>query len=237
MGDLKWPKRIVIVRHGYSQMNEAHDIANLLSEDKQPVDLLGNTRDMDVPLTKEGHRQASETGKLLAKEHAFDIAFSSPYKRCVDTLRYILAQFNDPVRVFMDSRLRERETGWMYGMTAGVIKAKFPDEAGRRNRDGRYWYRPPGGENFPAVEQRVHSFLDKLHRDHAGQNVLVATHGITYLLFRALFEHLGEKELMQIDTENPVPNCGMQVYEIDTSKYPEGRMKLKEYNNTAYSKK
>jgi len=218
-------------------MNEAHDIANLLSAEKQPVELLENTRDMDVPLTEEGESQATETGKFLAKEEVFDATFSSPYRRCIDTARHIMAKFDHPVRLFIDNRLRERETGWMYGMTASAIKARFPDEADRRKRDGRYWYRPPGGENFPDVEQRVHSFLDKLHRDHKGQNVLIATHGITYLIFRALFEHLGETELMQIDRENPVPNCGIQIYTIDTSKYPEGRLKLAEYNRIAYTKK
>jgi len=216
-------------------MNEAHDIANLLSAEKQPVELLENARDMDVPLTKEGKRQATETGKVLAKGDAFDIIFSSPYRRCIDTAGHITAQFSHQVRLFTDNRLRERESGWMYGMTANAIKARFPDEAARRKRDGRYWYRPPGGENFPDVEQRVHSFLDKLHRDHAGQNVLVSTHGITYLTFRALFEHLGEKKLMRLDQKNPVPNCGLQIYKINTSKHPEGRMKLVAYNQIAYS--
>lgn len=234
MSELKWPGRLVVVRHGYSILNEAHDIANLLLDGREPLEMVHGMRDMDVPLTPKGERQAEQTGEFLATQGNFDAALSSPYKRCVETTRHIMGKLGHNPRLYTDNRLREREAGWMYGMTSKAVKERFPDEAERRKRDGRYWYRPPGGENFPDVEQRIHQFLDKLHRDHAGQQVLVVTHAVPYVWFRALFEHLSESEFLNVDEKNPVPNCGVAIYDINTSENPEGRMRLSRYNHVAY---
>ena len=234
MGVVKWPKRLVTVRHGYSLMNEAHDIANLVGDERQPLDILENMRDMDIPLADEGHPQAVATGKYFAPQEKFDIAFCSPYVRCEQTATHIIDNIGYPLRLLKDNRLRERESGWTYGITLEAIKSRFPGELARRRMDGKYWYRPPGGENWPDVEERVHSFLDKMNRDHAGQNVLVVTHGITFVCFRTLFEHLDEQQVLEVDRTSNVKNCGIAVYELDTSKHPEGRMKLVEYNKTVY---
>jgi broad specificity phosphatase PhoE len=215
-------------------MNEAHDIANLLGDPRQPLDILEGMRDVDVPLTEEGKSQATQTGMHLAGQEHFDIVLSSPYVRCVETAALVIAQFNYSVRHFKDNRLRERESGWTYGMTTDAIKKRYPGEFKRRERDGKYWYRPPGGENWPDVEMRIHSFQDKLHRDYADQHVLVVTHAIPFLIFRALFEHLDEKQVLEIDHKSPVPNCGIETFDIDTSKHPEGRLKLGEYARAVY---
>ncbi len=89
----------------------------------------------------------------------------------------------------------------------------------------------PGGENYPDVEQRIHMFLDKLVRDYAGKNVLVITHQVPCLLFTALFEHLGEREVLDL---GDFANCGIEEFVLDTSKKPEGRLVLKDFNRVAY---
>jgi broad specificity phosphatase PhoE len=75
--------------------------------------------------------------------------------------------------------------------------------------------------------------LDKLVRDYSGKNVLVVTHQVPYLMFRALFEHLDEAGVLAL---GDVPNCGIQEYHVDTSKKPEGKMKLEKYNFVAGKK-
>lgn len=76
--------------------------------------------------------------------------------------------------------------------------------------------------------------MEKISREYATKSVLVVTHQVPYKLFRALFEHLGEEEVLALE---PVKNCGMQIYEIQVSdKYPFGRMQLKAFNVVAYSR-
>ena len=44
----------------------------------------GDVRDMDVPLTPDGERQAVATGEGLVVEHKFDRVFVSPFKRTIE---------------------------------------------------------------------------------------------------------------------------------------------------------
>ena len=226
---LKWPKRLVIVRHGQSELNVAKD---LLDEGlPETLTLLAGKRDVDVDLTQTGIWQAEQTGVFLANKEPFDICFSSPYRRAIRTAHIITSQFGYKIQLFKDNRIREKEFGTLHGLTTDDIERQFPHEYTARKREGRYWYRLPGGENYPDVEQRLHSFLDKLVRDWADKSVLVITHQVPYLMTRALFQHLDEDGVLVL---GDVPNCGMQEYVPDTSKSPEGRMLLRSFNITAY---
>ncbi|MBU1199862.1 MAG: histidine phosphatase family protein [Nanoarchaeota archaeon] len=226
---MKWPKRLVIVRHGESVQNAILDLeeANL---EKKVIDMK-KIRDMDIDLTNVGEWQATQTGIYLAKTEPFDICFYSPYRRTRRTAELIVAEFHYDLKFFADERLREKEFGKLHGHTTEEIKEKYRDEFEARERDGKYWYRLLGGENYPDVRQRMHSFSDKLVRDYSGKNILIVTHHVPYLLFRAQFEHLGEEEVLGLEG---MPNCAIQEYEIDFSVSEEGRMKKIKYNKTAY---
>ena len=231
MAEPKWPKSLVIVRHGQSTQNVALDLLDSTLDDvlrKQK-----EIRDMDIPLTGVGKWQAQQTGLFLGDYPAFDICFSSPYNRAMQTTEAIVAQFSCQPKIYKDNRLREKEFGRLHGFTTEEIKLMYPEEFLDRQRDGKYWYRLPRGENYPDVEARVHSFLDKLVRDYAGKSVLLVTHQVPYLMFRALFEHLDETAVLLL---GDVPNCGVQEYEMDTTHKPEGIMRLVKYNLTAYPK-
>ncbi len=224
----KWPRSLVIVRHGQSALNVAKDLEDENLE--EALKKLRSVRDVDIELTQRGHWQAHETGKFLQGE-PFDICFASPYTRTIQTAEDIVSKLQHQPRIYTDNRIREKEFGVLHGYTTGQIRTLFPFEFESREREGKYWYRLPGGENYPDVEQRLHSFLDKLVRDYAGKNVLVVTHQVPVKLFRALFEHLGEKEVLALED---TPNCGIEKFLLDTSGVPEGRMKLSMYNNIAY---
>lgn len=226
---LKWPKRLVIVRHGQSEQNVALDllqdnIDKVLAEQKK-------IRDADIKLTERGIYQAEETGKYFSKSEPFDICFTSPYTRTLQTTENIVKNLGYDLRVFKDFRLREKEFGRLHGFTTEEIKKKYPEEYEDRERDGKFYYRLPRGENYLDVQDRVHNFLGKLNRNYSAKNVLVVTHQVPYLMFRAIYEHLDEMEILDL---GDVPNCGIEEFVIDTTKYEEGRMKLKKYNIVAY---
>lgn len=214
--------------HGESEQNAVLDLTEDLEGLLEKQKLI---RDADICLTEKGILQAQQTGKYLSETEQFDICLSSSYKRALQTAQEIISNLGYELKLYEDDRLREKEFGRLHGFNAKEVKEKYPDEFFIRERDGKYYYRPLGGENYLDVKERVHGFLDKLVRDYSGKNVLVVTHQVPYKLFRALFEHLSEKGLLDLEA---VHNCGMQEYLIDTSEVPEGRMKLNFFNKINY---
>ena len=97
MTELKWPKSLVIIRHGESEQNAVLDLLekdldkNLLQHQKE-------IRDADIQLTEKGIFQAQKTGELLAKEEPFDICITSPYKRTIQTAENIISKFNYKIK-------------------------------------------------------------------------------------------------------------------------------------------
>jgi len=77
---------------------------------------------------------------------------------------------------------------------------------------GKYYYRPPGGESYPDVNLRVHSFLGTLVRERAGGRVLVVTHSVVVLCFRRLLERMEEHEVLDLDRRDEVRNASLLVY-------------------------
>ncbi len=163
----KWPSCLAIVRHGESERNIAKDKARL----KDAHSFGAGLRDIDTPLTEKGHRQARATGEFFAKQYTFDAVFTSPYLRTVQTAEEIIGQLRSKLAVVREERIREIEFGILDGLTAKGMKSKYPEEFARRQREGKYWYRPPGGESRPDVALRVHSFLGTLARDYRRRSV------------------------------------------------------------------
>jgi broad specificity phosphatase PhoE len=236
MDEQKWVSNLVLVRHGESERN----IAKAKAEAEKVETYGDDKRDMDVELTKRGRRQATQTGERLSQHlgFAFDRAFASPYHRTVQTAELVLKSHGGPVKTVLEERVREKEFGVLDGLTKFGIKARYPHEAERKRRDGKYYYRPPGGESYPDVNQRVHAFLGMLIRECPAQNVLVVCHSVIVLSFRRLLERLSEKDLLKIDqTPKQEPkNCGVTWCTFDPNAGDHGRLVLKSYNITLYDK-
>ena len=241
----KWPSHIVIVRHGESERNAAKDRAKR-SASTHSFGL--GLRDMDTPLTKRGLEQARETGTALAKRRRFDTVFSSPYKRAFQTAECILAGLKHKPPIVLEERIREIEFGILDGLTTEGIKKKYPEEYARREREKKYWYRPPGGESRPDaftdtgrsvlsesdrpdVALRVHSFLGTLTRDYRGKSVLVVCHSVVVLIFRRLLERWTEDQYLRVDREEDVLNCSFTAYRYERNA---GKLALDYYNKTHY---
>lgn len=225
----KWPDNLVIVRHAESERNLHKEIATAAGE----LVYGGKTRDVDVSLTARGQRQAVVTGEHLAA-FRFDAAFASPYLRTRETCRILLEQFDQKPEVIYEERLREIEFGVLDGLTKVGVQARFPQEWERKRLMGKYYYRPPGGESYPDVCLRLHSFLGTLARDYRRRNVLVVCHSVIVLLFRRLLERLSEAELLEIDGSNDLANCGVTHYAWDARAGASGKLTLREFNRVYY---
>jgi len=142
---------------------------------------------------------------------------ASPYVRARQTAEIAVAASGLGTRVHLDERLRERELGVLDLLTTRGVAARFPLEAERRKRLGKFYHRPPGGESWVDVALRVRSLRDSLAREHLDRRVLLVTHEVVVVIWRYLIEDLDEQTTLAIARDHPLPNCSLTRYVRDDS--------------------
>jgi len=226
-----WPSRLWVVRHGQSAGNVARDRAHAAGLGEIDLDI----RDVDVPLSDLGHEQSEALGKWFAalpKDERPTVVLTSTYLRAQQTATAIakaggLAEVG--IAFCIDERLREREFGVLDRLTTQGIEARYPEQAEARRRLGKFYHRPPGGESWCDVILRLRAALDTLSLHHRDERVLIVGHQVVVLCLRYLLEGLTETEILAIDAEGDVANCGVTTY----SRNGEGGLTLEVYNFVA----
>jgi 2,3-bisphosphoglycerate-dependent phosphoglycerate mutase len=207
-------RELWLLRHGQSLGNVANDAARV-----NPVDVLDIAdRDMDVPLSDLGRQQADAVGRWLATEASEsrpDVVLSSTYRRAVETAAIVIERAGLDVELVLDERLREREFGVLDLLTHQGIVARFPEEATRRQRIGKFYYRPPGGESWVDVALRLRSFLDSVARECSDRRLLVVTHEVPIIVFRYLLERLDESQALELSRSARLANCSLTTFSRD----------------------
>ncbi|KRC63697.1 phosphoglycerate mutase [Aeromicrobium sp. Root236] len=206
MHQLEW---IGIIRHGESVGNVAAATA-----EEEGADLIDIAeRDADVPLSDTGEKQAEAVAgwlEALPDDERPDVVVVSPYVRTKQTAEIALKGLDIPT--VRDERLRDRELGVLDLHTVHGIQSKFPEESKRRQRLGKFYYRPPGGESWADVLLRIRSLLRDVAEDHPEQRVLFFAHDAVVSLFRYVLEGLDEEELMSSAKESPIANCSISSW-------------------------
>jgi broad specificity phosphatase PhoE len=232
----RWPDELWVVRHGESAGNVARDQA--YADGLAVIDVA--QRDVDVPLSALGERQADALGGWLAglPEAARPTSvLASPYRRAMQTAHRIARAGglvpNAPTTI--DERLREREFGVLDGLTKVGIEERFPELAALRARIGKFYFRPPGGESWCDVILRLRSVVDtiSIHHSRRGARLLVVAHQVIVLCMRYLIEELTEQEILAVDRAAEVANCGVTHYVLERDGAPGPRLHLATYNFTA----
>ena len=212
-----WPERLWLVRHGQSQGNVAREAADRAGSHE--IDI--HVRDVDVPLSDLGIRQAEAAGRWFAALPAGErpeLVLASPYVRARQTAEIICkagALAGGPARAIIDERLREREFGVFDRLTTIGIRARFPEEAAHRRLLGKFYHRPPGGESWADVILRLRSMLNTINLQYCDRRVLVVCHQVVVLCFRYILEGLDEQEILRIDKQSDVLNCGICAYDFE----------------------
>ncbi|MFM8392879.1 MAG: histidine phosphatase family protein [Acidobacteriota bacterium] len=182
--------KLYFVRHGETREN----VENII-QGHQPG-----------TLTAQGHEQAQRLAARLA-EIDFTAIYASDLGRVVDTARYVTARQAAPLR--FDERLRERGAGIYEGLPRQVLW-----DAEASSGEPQIEFRPEGGESFLDLQARIDSFVETALDRHAGQSVLVLSHGgwNRQLLGRARQLSVAESlDLPQINT------C-VNIIEIDAAR-------------------
>jgi broad specificity phosphatase PhoE len=217
------PSAVWLVRHGESMGNVADARAQRAGADRLDLDI----RDPDVPLSDTGRSQAEALGRYLARlpeDERPTAVLSSPFTRALTTAQLATAGLD--VRVRTDERLRERDFGAFDRMTGAGIREQYPDEAGRRDLLGKFYYRPPGGESWADVALRIRSLLATEALRHDCDRLLVVAHQAVIMVFRYVLEELTEQELLAVDKEEQVANASVTRYEIGAG----GELELVSFN-------
>ena len=221
----RWPERLWVVRHGESLGNVARDAADAAGA--HLIETGG--RDVDVPLSALGERQARSLGHWFAGE-APEVILCSPYLRARRTAEIIRDAAGLDTPICLDERLREKEFGVLDRLTRAGIIARHPEQAELRGILGKFYHRPPGGESWCDVILRLRSALDTIVLHHAGQRVLVVAHQVVVLCLRYLLERMAEAQVLAVDAAADVPNCGVTEYRLDPGAGPNGALVLHRAN-------
>jgi broad specificity phosphatase PhoE len=212
-----WPARLWLVRHGQSQGNVARDAADEVGAHEIGIDI----RDVDVPLSALGRRQAEAAGRWFAAlppDERPEVILASPYIRAKQTAEIICredALAEGAAHTIIDERLREREFGIFDRLTTAGIRHRFPDEAAHRRRLGKFYHRPPGGESWADVVLRLRSMLNTINLHYCDRRVLIVCHQVVVLCFRYILEELDEAAILSIDKQSDVLNCGIAEYRFE----------------------
>lgn len=201
---------IGIVRHGESTGNVAATQAE--TDRAEIIDI--EERDADVPLSATGEAQARSVQRWLAVQgDPPDAVVVSPYLRTRQTAELALEGLGStPV---LDERLRDRELGVLDRLTRSGVEARLPEEAQRRDRLGKFYYRPPGGESWADVLLRLRSLLRDIDSEHPGERVLLFAHDATVSMVRYLLEAMDEQTLMEAARQEPIANCSISSWVRD----------------------
>lgn len=212
-----WPAKLWLVRHGQSQGNVARDEAH--EAGLHEIDI--NVRDVDVPLSELGELQAKAAGDWfasLSEDERPEVILSSSYLRARQTASIICEAgglAGSAQKPLVDERLREREFGIFDRLTTAGIRARFPEEAEHRKMLGKFYHRPPGGESWADVILRLRSMMNTINLHYNDRRVLVVCHQVVVLCFRYILEGLDEAQILAIDKQAEVLNCGICAFDFD----------------------
>jgi probable phosphoglycerate mutase len=214
---------LLLIRHGQSTANVAFPRAD--ADGLLESGLTG--RDADVELTELGVRESEAIGRWLRTlDRLPEVVITSPYLRAKETWRIAAAISGlDLPKPTTDDRLVDRLLGDLEMLTRAAIAKRFPDEPGRLTAAGEYYYRPPGGETFGDIADRLTSFLGDVNRDHAGERVAVVAHDAVVLTMRAVIEQLDWDAVARVAASGPIRNASITRFD-GTS----GRLVLDGYN-------
>lgn len=149
---------------------------------------------IDDALTDAGWAQMHEG--LAQLQHGWNALVSSPLQRCAAFAAELAERQALPLQ--LEPGLQELHFGDWEGQSALQLMASAEKELGLFWNDP-YAFTPPQGETLLAFEARVLAALARVQQRHAGQHVLLVTHGGVMRLLLARTRGLPREQLMQVE--------------------------------------
>lgn len=175
---------LYIMRHGKTDWNAARR-------------LQGRT---DVPLNDEGRRMAERAREECLGTH-FDLCFSSPLRRALETAEILLRGRDVPI--ITDTRLREMSFGVWEGVENSFILHDCPINVLFRAPE-EYIVPVEDGESLDELFARTGEFLREeiAPRLASGQDILIVGHGAMNCAIISQLRSLPRSEFWSAGIEN-----------------------------------
>lgn len=184
--------RICFVRHGETNWNIEQRLQG----------------QMDLALNATGEAQAVAVGRRFVGSTATAL-YSSDLLRARQTAQPIAEALHLPIVLL--PALRERHFGRCEGMTLEEISHQYDDDARAIQCHDPDYASPGGGESRRQHQVRILGCIEHLVREHAGQSIVVVTHGgaldVIYRRARQL--------PLEAPRDYPIPNAGINWIGID----------------------
>jgi len=175
-------RSIYLARHGETEYNRLGKI----------------TGQLNVPLNENGLEQAMMLAIDLRNVY-FDALFSSPLKRCRQTVNEI-KKFHKETPLIFDNRLMECGAGVMEGEPRHD-KWEYSEK-----------FTPRGGESFFNLRKRVQEFIIQQVLENSFSNMLIVSHGGPIKIIRGFFENT---DILSA-SEMSIKNCNYWIINTDS---------------------
>lgn len=165
-------------------------------------------------LTKQGLREAEQTGKRLTQE-SIEIVISSPFLRAKQTAEIVAVALGiNPKQIITDERLKEIDTGVFDGKSIDEYRGYFPSMREKFTR------RPKGGENLLEVKCRVMELFEELEEKYQNKTILFVSHEYPLWMITAGAEGAGVDRALEIKEGNEDFIKTGVVKEISFTRFP-----------------
>ncbi len=166
---------------------------------------------LDAKLTHKGIEEATMLGKRL-KDVEFDMIFSSPLSRALDTATIIKG--DKDIEIIANDNLKEMSFGDWEGMLHKEIKESHDE------RYNNFWmnphlYEPLNGESYDEFTDRIHQVINEILEHKDKKNVLVVAHAGVVKAFYKILKNLSINEFWK---EPFVHNTCLTIIDIDEDK-------------------
>ena len=190
--------RICMVRHGETAWNAEGRVQGQL----------------DIPLNDVGRAQARATSEALAGQD-FTAIYCSDLIRVRQTAEPAAKRLALPVAY--DAALRERHYGMFETLTYVEVRQKFPVEYARfRDKDPDFDFQ--GGESLRDFNERSLKVVGDLIERHAGEQILVFTHGGVLEMVYRRAKAVG----LSSPRDFEIPNAGINWVEVKSGEWKVG---------------
>lgn len=149
------PTRILLIRHGVNDYIKKGLLAG---------------RTPEIHLNEEGHKQAATVAERLGCEKIAAV-YSSPLERCQETAAPLAARLGLELQTLDD--VKETDCGDWTGQALEELRKA---EVWQQVQFNPSIFRFPNGESMLEIQGRMVATLERLHREHANQTIVVVSH-------------------------------------------------------------
>lgn len=211
------PLDLVLVRHGQSEGNAAKRLSEAGDHSAYSPEFR-KRHSGTYRLTDLGRTQADQAGEWLRTafygfpDPGFDRYYVSEYLRAKETA----ALLNLPgAGWYTDPYLTERDGGDIDIAPEDERQERFSHALEMRVIEPFFW-RPPNGESFMMLCQRIDRVLDTLHRECSDKRVIIVCHGEVMRAFQVRLERLSQQDFRRLvlskDPKDRIHNCEVIHY-------------------------